>query len=316
MTKSEGADLASGVLAGDRRAAARLITLIDNEQPEAVGALKRLFPHTGGAHVIGVTGPPGAGKSSLVNEIAREYRRGGQTVGIIAVDPSSPFTGGALLGDRVRMPELAADEGIFIRSMASRGVLGGISAATHETLAVLDTLGYQRLIVETVGVGQAEVDIARTADTVVVVETPGLGDEVQAIKAGILEIADLFVINKADQPGAEAMAGHLHFALEDRPDGWETPILRTIATEPAGVAELVESIERHRAYLQSSNEHQVRRRTRTASLISGLVQRAMLREVASNDENGPLGALLDEVLERRLDPYEAVESLLTQRRSR
>ena len=203
MTKSEGADLAGGVLAGDRRAAARLITLIDNEQPEAVGALKRLFPHTGGAHVIGVTGPPGAGKSSLVNEIAREYRRGGQTVGIIAVDPSSPFTGGALLGDRVRMPELAADEGIFIRSMASRGVLGGISAATHETLAVLDTLGYQRLIVETVGVGQAEVDIARTADTVVVVETPGLGDEVQAIKAGILEIADLF----RDQQGGPAGGG-------------------------------------------------------------------------------------------------------------
>ena len=314
MTKSNGADLAGGVLAGDRRAAARLITLVDNEQPEAMAALKRLFRHTGAAHVIGVTGPPGAGKSSLVNEIAREYRRGGRTVGIIAIDPSSPFTGGALLGDRVRMPELAADEGIFIRSMASRGALGGLSAATHETLSVLDAFGYQRLIVETVGVGQAEVDIARTADTIVVVETPGLGDEVQAIKAGILEIADLFVINKADQAGAEAMAGHLHFALKDQSEGWQTPILQTIATEPKGVVELVESIEGHRAYLQSSNEHQGRRRTRLASLISGLVQRAMLREVASNDETGPIGALLDEVLERRLDPYEAAETLLSQRR--
>ncbi|RME35216.1 MAG: methylmalonyl Co-A mutase-associated GTPase MeaB, partial [Thermoflexia bacterium] len=235
-------ELASRVLAGDRRALARLISLIEDEAPSVQDALSALHPHTGRAHIVGITGAPGTGKSTLVNELAKGFRARGETVGIIAVDPTSPFTGGALLGDRVRMRDLAGDPGVFIRSMATRGSLGGLARATGDVVRVLDAAGFSTILVETVGVGQAEVDIARTAHTTVVVEAPGLGDDVQALKAGLMEIADILVVNKADRPGAAQTVRALEVALElgwnsaaQAQNRWRPPVLQTVALDGTGV---------------------------------------------------------------------------------
>jgi LAO/AO transport system kinase len=304
---------ASAILSGDRRALARSLTHVENGAPEAEALLAALYPHTGRAHLIGITGPPGSGKSSLVNSLARAYRQGvsGQapaTVAVVAVDPSSPFTGGAILGDRIRLRDLTGDPGVFIRSMASRGSLGGLARATSDVVRVLDAAGYQKIFIETVGAGQAEVDIARAAHTTVVIEAPGLGDDVQAIKAGLLEVADILVVNKSDQPGAQAAvralrasldlahpaarrwADGLHHRLaEAAPEaagaqapGWLTPLLQTIATEGQGTEALAEAIERHQQHLQHSGELARRERERLAHeletrlrdrLLAGLLQR-------------------------------------------
>ncbi|HEX6123281.1 MAG TPA: methylmalonyl Co-A mutase-associated GTPase MeaB, partial [Ktedonobacterales bacterium] len=242
-------DIVERLLAGDRRALARVVTLIENNAPEARQILARLHAHGGHAHIVGFTGSPGAGKSTLVMQLARELRRREQRVGIIAVDPSSPFTGGAILGDRIRMQELSGDPKVFIRSMASRGSLGGLAATTRDVTRALDAAGFDTIIVETVGAGQAEVEIVRAAQSVVVVTVPGMGDDIQAIKAGILEIADIFVVNKADRPGADQTAAELRMLLsldEHRKEhAWRVPIIKAVATTGEGVPELADKLAAH-----------------------------------------------------------------------
>ncbi len=234
-------DLVDRLLAGDRRAVARLISLVENGAPESREALAALFPHTGHAHIVGITGSPGSGKSTLVNQLAKVFRRQGATVGIVAVDPTSPFSGGAILGDRIRMQDLCGDPGVFIRSMATRGALGGLARATSDVVKVLDAFGKDVILVETVGVGQDEVDIAKAAHTTIVVEAPGMGDDIQAIKAGVMEIADILVVNKADREGAERTVAALEMMLDlnGHPAcGWQTPVLKTVATQDEGIADL------------------------------------------------------------------------------
>lgn len=337
-------DLARQVLAGSRRALARLITLIENEDAAAHGALAALYPHTGRAHIVGVTGAPGSGKSTLVNGIAKEYRRDGTSVGIVAVDPTSPFSGGAVLGDRIRMRDLAGDAGIFIRSMASRGSLGGLARATGSVVKLLDAAGFDVVIVETVGAGQSEVDIAKEAHTTVVVQAPGMGDDIQAIKAGILEIADVFVVNKADLPGAEnavkvlqmmqrlgqnhneVTRHHGQFLPQIAPtvdthvDGsdekvgaWETPILKTVSTSGEGIGEVVEAIRAHRSYLQQSGELKAREAARVESELALLLREALLRDLMNSTPAEQISAVLARVLAREVDPYTAVEQLVAGR---
>ena len=299
-----------------------------------------LYPHTGQAHVVGITGPPGCGKSSLVNELAKAIRRDGRRVGIVAVDPSSPFTGGALLGDRVRMRDLSGDTGIFVRSMASRGSLGGLARSTAAVVKVLDAAGYAVILVETVGAGQAEVDIAAAAHTTIVLEAPGMGDDVQSIKAGILEIADVLVVNKADLPSAnrtvKSLEMMLHLALPAAPadgpatgtphhndghhgpvslasppppPGWAVPVLQTTATSGAGVAELLATIDRHRDYLQTTGGWAARERARSRAEIDHLLRDRLLDELAARVPAAARAALLEAVVARQLDPYSAADRL-------
>jgi LAO/AO transport system kinase len=337
-------NLAESVLAGNRLALARLLTHLENETEEGRAALSALFPHTGRAHLIGVTGAPGTGKSSLVNQLARVYRQSSsdqpsRRVGIIAVDPSSPFTGGALLGDRVRMRDLAGDPGVFIRSMASRGSLGGLANATSDLAMALDAAGFEVLIIETVGAGQAEVDIARLAHTTVVVEAPGLGDDIQAIKAGILEIADVLVINKADRPGVEnteralrnmlelahpsprlfrhhgrlesSASQALEAAPQDLPPSlWVPPIQRTVATEGTGVAELSQAISRHYQHLVDTGDWQRREHYRLRSELDGLIQERLLTRWRATIPADRYQTVLQKLYRRSISPWQAVSSLI------
>lgn len=316
--------------AGDRRALARLLSILEDDGEAAAQLGAHLFPYTGNAYVIGITGPPGSGKSTLVNALARAYRERGETVGIVAVDPSSPFTGGALLGDRIRMQDVAGDPGVFIRSMATRGSLGGLARATREVIRALDAVGFQRIMVETVGAGQVEVDIAQAADTVVVVQAPGLGDDIQAIKAGILEIADILVVNKADREGAAATLHILRSMLslgqpavvrhhgqamtiqrvEPSHEGWTPPILQTVATSGRGIPELVEAIERHRIYLEASGEGEARRRRRIAEELAALARERLWMRVVHQVGRARLDGLVDQLLRREIDLHTAVERLL------
>jgi len=318
-------DLVEGVLSGKRIALARLLTLVENDSAEGMAALDRLFPHTGHAHLIGVTGSPGTGKSSLVNQIALKLRNPGENqppvnVAIVAVDPSSPFTGGAVLGDRVRMRDLSGDPGIFIRSMASRGALGGLARATAGIVQALDAAGFDIILIETVGAGQSEVDIARLAHTTVVVEAPGMGDDIQAIKAGILEIADILVINKADRPGLESTVRALRAMLElghptrqpAAPDTplWLPPVLQTIATTGEGIDALVEGIQDHTRYLQESGLRQVRDRSRLQSELVDLVQFELTRRWRSSVPEEFFNHILDDLEARRISPYQASRRLI------
>jgi len=329
-------DLAERVLTGDRRATARLITLIENNGPQARRMLAALFPHTGRAHIVGITGAPGTGKSTLVNELAKAYRHGDPAprVGIIAVDPTSPFSGGALLGDRIRMRDLSGDPGVFIRSMATRGSLGGLARATSDAVKVLDAAGYEIVLVETVGAGQSEVDIAKAAHTTVVVEAPGLGDDVQAIKAGILEIADVFAVNKADRDGVEHTAMALEMMLDlnhasrptvhhsvlmqvespaepaDETPVWRPPICKTIATRGEGVPALLEAIKAHRAYLEETQTMALRERTRVEDELHGILGHLLMRRLMARVPPDELAHLVDRVVARELDPYSAAEILL------
>jgi LAO/AO transport system kinase len=325
--------LTESVLEGNRLALARLLTQVENDSPEGRSALAELFPHTGKAHLIGITGAPGTGKSSLVNQLALHYRKStDQKVAIVAVDPSSPFTGGAVLGDRVRMRDLSGDSGIFIRSMASRGSLGGIAQKTAALVQVFDAAGYEIILIETVGAGQSEVDVARLAHTTVVVEAPGLGDEIQAIKAGILEIADVLVINKADRPGVENTERALRSTLElahptkrvFRHHGktmsiaapttdssvWIPPINKTVATEGKGIAEVIESIAKHAAHLRHSGDWAARDRARLGSEMEALLREALLDRFLESVQQAKYEEMMEKVLNRNISPYEAVKFLL------
>ncbi|MCO6453042.1 MAG: methylmalonyl Co-A mutase-associated GTPase MeaB [Caldilineales bacterium] len=325
--------LISALNEGNRRALARIISHIEDGSELAQPLMAVLYPMAGNAHLIGITGAPGTGKSTLVNVIAQEYRKRELTVAIVAVDPTSPFSGGALLGDRVRMRDLAGDPGIFIRSMATRGSLGGLAQATADVVMALDAAGFQRVIIETVGVGQSEVEIASTAHTTVVVEAPGLGDEVQAIKAGILEIADIFAVNKADREGADRTVMALKMMLglgipsrqilhhgrmlpvelpeiSDEREAWMPPILKTIATQDQGVRELVDTIESHREYLISSGTRQVRDHFRAATELRMIMRDTLLNEALSRTTPDHLAEMVTAVAERKLDPYTAARQLI------
>lgn len=324
-------DLLQQARDGRPRAIARLISLVENSEAAAETAVTALYPHTGQAHVIGVTGPPGAGKSTLVNELAKAFRRLDQPVGIIAVDPSSPFTGGALLGDRVRMRDLAGDRGIFIRSMASRGNLGGLAEATAAVIKILDAAGYPIILVETVGAGQAEVDIATMAHTTLVIEAPGMGDDIQTFKAGILEIADVLVVNKADRPGADRtiksleLMLHLGAGLDGGHHGrlpaeaasepvladevWSVPVQPTTAVNGDGIPELVDVIQRHWHYLQSSSNWLAKEKIRSRREVERLLQTRLLRQLRVSVSLDLQEALITAVAAREMDPYTAVARL-------
>ena len=328
--------LVERIRAGDRLALARLLTQIENEDASGFSTLTELFPHTGRAHLIGITGAPGSGKSTLVNRLALELRRRtGATVAIVAVDPSSPFTGGALLGDRIRMRDLAGDQGVFIRSMASRGALGGLARTTAAVVDAFDAAGYGWVLIETVGAGQAEVEIARTAHTTVVIEAPSAGDDVQAIKAGILEAADVLVVNKADLPGADnavrALQSALELAVNLRPVwdhhghletveaasaevAWTPPILKAVATQGEGIAELVDAIQAHGAHLLAGGGRQRRDRDRLRGEVLGLLGAYLLEAFLESRGQGDLEVAVDSVVSRRSSPRQAVESLLRARR--
>lgn len=300
------AEIVEGVLAGRARQIGRAISAVEREE-DASEILEALFASTGRARILGITGPSGAGKSTLVQRIAQIYRRGGKKVGIVAVDPSSPFTGGAILGDRIRMSELYTDPGVFIRSMATRGALGGLAAATSDAVDVLDAAGFEIILIETVGVGQDEVDIVKAADTTAVVLVPGLGDEIQAIKAGILEIADVFVVNKADREGADRAVAQLSMMLDFTPDRpWRPPIVKTVAPRREGVEEAVSALDSHGAHLAASEEGARRRERRARARLLALLEERFRRAVLSRaPEPDGLEQAVRRVIARREDPYSA-----------
>ncbi|HND47881.1 MAG TPA: methylmalonyl Co-A mutase-associated GTPase MeaB [Anaerolineales bacterium] len=323
------------ILNGDRLALARMLTQVENNSPEGQTVLMELFPHTGKAHLIGVTGAPGTGKSSLVNQLALHYRKKeDKRVAIVAIDPSSPFTGGAVLGDRVRMRDLSGDPNVFIRSMASRGSLGGLAQATANVVQVFDAAGFDVVIVETVGAGQSEVDIARLAHTTLVVEAPGLGDDIQAIKAGILEIADILVVNKGDRPGVENTEKALKTMLElahptervfkhhgtsmrvsapkttANAKMWIPPIQRTISTEGIGIAELAEAIARHVEHLRLSGDWATRERTRLEVELEALIREGLMTKFREQLTAEAYEKVIESVVERNVSPWEAAKGLL------
>lgn len=327
--------LAQGVLAGKRLSLARAISLVEDEQPAAPHLLSALYPHTGKAHIIGVTGAPGSGKSTLVTMLVRQLRTTGKTVAIVAVDPTSPFSGGALLGDRVRMRALAGDSGIFIRSMATRGSLGGLSKTTNDAVVVLDAAGFDYIIVETVGVGQAEIEIASTAHTTLVVEAPGMGDEVQAIKAGLLEIGDILVVNKADRPGADKAVKALQMVLavdsgvtrQTRHHGqlmdidvaamqkqeeanWDVPVLKTISTTGEGIDQLSREIEAHYTWLVDTGQLNAREEWRICKTIENIIRAELNRRIGATVPADQMASMIHQIRTRQSDPYQIAQSLL------
>lgn len=317
MTKPSLA-LVDRMLGGDRLALARLITLVENRSPLVPEVMRRIYPRTGRAYTLGITGPPGAGKSTLVDRLTARLRTEGATVGIIAVDPTSPFTGGAVLGDRIRMQAHALDPGVFIRSMATRGSLGGLARATGEVLKLLDAFGKEWILVETVGVGQTELDIIKLADTTVVVLVPESGDAIQTMKAGLLEVADIFCVNKADRDGALPLMTELRFMVhlhqKRQPAAeveWEIPVLATRAVEDAGLDELLAEVRRHRERLEASGALQIRRQARRRRELHELIVQELRREVERQLEaDGALAGYREQVLSGALDPYSAVAEIL------
>ena len=298
---------------GDARAVARLISLVEDESSALREVMAGLAPYTGNAQIVGITGPPGVGKSTSTNALVKALRASGKRVGVLAVDPSSPFSGGALLGDRVRMQDHALDKEVYIRSMASRGHLGGLAWSTPQALRVLDAAGCDVVLIETVGVGQSEVEIAGLADTTLVLTAPGMGDGIQAAKAGILEIGDLFVVNKADRDGAEQVRRDLRnmIALADRSEeSWKPPIVLTVAQTGQGVDEVVENIDEHRAWLESSGELERRRVRRARDEIEAIAVTALRRRWGNVHERTELDELAEQVVEGKSDPYTAADSLL------
>jgi LAO/AO transport system kinase len=307
-------NLANGILEGDRLAIARLLTRVENDDPQAKTDMDELFAHTGKAHLVGITGSPGTGKSSLANQLAKTIRleEKAPRVAIVAVDPTSPFTGGAILGDRVRMRDLHGDEGIFIRSMASRGALGGIARTTAAMVQVLDAAGFGLIFIETVGAGQAEVDIASLAHTTIVVEAPGLGDDIQAIKAGILEIADILVINKADLPGVENAERALRMCVElaHPTQGWITPVLKTQSQHGVGIQAVVDAIRAHAEYLKVSGEWKIRDEHRLRSEVEKLIDQRLNERWQAGLKAGEFARVMKKLVSRKLSPYQAVDELV------
>ncbi len=306
-------ELARGVLAGQPRPIGRAISEVERDSGDVPEILRRVFRETGRARILGITGPPGAGKSTLVLRLAQAYRRAGRTVGIVAVDPSSPFTGGAILGDRIRMSEIYTDPGIFIRSMATRGALGGLARATSDAVDLLDAACFQVVLIETVGVGQDEVDVVRAADTTAVVLVPGQGDDIQAIKAGILEIADVFIVNKSEREGADRAVSELSMMLDlsaHETNAWRPPIVKTTAPSGAGVPEAVQALEAHGAFLEQSSEGARRRTVRARSRLLALLEGRFRRTIESRapDPDG-LDEAVRRVTARREDPYSAAGRL-------
>jgi LAO/AO transport system kinase len=309
----EKSSIIERIVAGDTRAVARAISKVEDGSGDAAQLMKDIFPHTGRGLVVGITGAPGAGKSTLVDKLALLYRDRKERVGIVAVDPSSPFSGGAILGDRIRMQGLGLDPGVFIRSMATRGNLGGLARATVDAVSILDAAGYSKVVVETVGVGQDEVEIVKAADVCVVVLVPGMGDDIQAIKAGIMEIGDIFVINKADREGVYSTEKELEalLSLSSREDGWQPPIIKTIATENKGMEELAAAIESYRDFQFETDLGTERRRAIARWRILELLrERLIARTLASDSASDTLDRLAEEVATRRRDPYSAVEELI------
>jgi len=303
--------LVQRVLGGDKRAAAKLISMIEDDEPGARKALRKLYRHTGKAHIVGFTGPPGAGKSTLISRLIKEFRKRKKTVGVIAVDPTSPFTGGAILGDRVRMPEASLDPRVFIRSMATRGHAGGLALATFDAVHVLEAFGADVVMVETVGAGQSEVEIAKRAHTTVVVEMPASGDAVQILKAGILEVGDVYVVNKADLEGADAMVSNLELVIPERSKGWRPPVLRTTASEGTGVEEVAEQLEKHWRHLHASGELAVRERARAETELRGALAEAALHRLAAKPATErKLRRSIDRIAARETDVRTMAEELL------
>jgi len=301
-----------GLLAGDKRAAAKLISLIEDDEPEAGEALALVYPHTGHAQYVGFTGAPGVGKSSLINRLVREFRSRGKKVGVVAVDPTSPYSGGAVLGDRIRMADTGIDPGVFIRSMATRGHSGGLALATFDAVRVLDAMGMDLVLVETVGAGQSEVEIAGRAHTTVVVEMPLTGDVVQTMKAGILEIGDVYVVNKVDLADADTLVANLRFQIEER-DGWTPPIVRTSALEDQRIDELADAVEKHRAFLESTGLWAKRETARARQEILENARRLLADRVRDGPQGPRFESLVQEVVRRDLDPQTAATRLLGSR---
>ena len=307
-------DISERILKGEKRAIARAISAVEDGRAEATEILKEVFPHTGRALVVGITGAPGAGKSTLVDRLASLYRSRDEQVGIIAVDPSSPFTGGAILGDRIRMQSMATDPGIFIRSMAARGHLGGLARATVDAVAILDAAGYNKVIVETVGVGQDEIDIVKAADVTVVVLVPGMGDDIQAIKAGIMEIGDVFVINKADREGVLRTERELEslLSISERPDGWKPLVVKTVATEDDGLDQLAEAIAAYADFVGSHKSAAENRRASVAQhrIVEMLRDRLLKLALQKGVNQEELRDLAQSVADRRRDPYSVVDEII------
>lgn len=305
-------DLSSSVLKGDARSIARLITLVENDSSDAIESMKKIHKHTGRAHVIGVTGVMGSGKSSLIFELAYSYRKQGKKVGVIAIDPTSPFTGGALLGDRVRMMDLSADDGVFIRSMGTHGMLGGLTSAVYDVVEILDAAGMDIILVETVGVGQAEVDIVKIADTTLVVLVPGLGDSIQTIKAGLMEIADIFVVNKADRSGVEQIVAEIESMLDiscktDR----RIPVVKTSAKESIGISDLLDEIENHMTYLRKSKVFETKRRKRYEAELTEIIRKRLMGFIFDESKlKKKVEFLIDQISRKELDPYTAADEIL------
>jgi LAO/AO transport system kinase len=312
LTKTE--EIAKGILAGNRRSIAKAITIVENDDQEAQKLIAEIYPHTGKAHIIGLTGAGGAGKSTLIEKMVKEYRRIGKKVGVVAVDPTSPFTGGALLGDRIRMQELCMDKDVFIRSMATRNHAGGIAKATKDAVRVLDASGKDIVIVETVGAGQSEVEIIRVAQTIVVVHAPGLGDDIQAIKAGIMEIADIFVMNKADREGADKAVIDIqsNLQLNNKEKPWKPPVLRTVALTGEGIPELIGQIEQHRCFLEGNVECKTALlRTKTEGELAEAIRERVTNSVIEElKRKGEFDELVHEIMERQTDPMSAARRLL------
>lgn len=313
MTPARAKELASRLLAGDKRALARLISLVENNEPHVASALSHVYPHTGHAHLLGITGPPGAGKSTLTDKLIRRARADGKKVAVLCIDPSSPFSGGAILGDRIRMQEHAADSDVFIRSIGTRGGQGGLSRSTQESAMLLDAAGYDLVILETAGVGQTELGILEVAHTILVVLVPESGDDIQMMKAGILEIADLLIVNKCDRQGSDHIVKELQIMLEiaGAAQGWPIPVLKTVAESGQGVEEVFQALGKHFAYLTSSGRIATKRahfaKTAMLHIIRDLAGRSALAEMAT-----PAGlALLEKVSERKLDPFSAAEKLFS-----
>jgi len=306
--------LTSKALQGDQRAIAKLITIVENDTSDTTDVMKQIHPHTGNAHVIGITGVMGCGKSTLIYELTKKYRKQGKTVGIIAIDPTSPFSGGALLGDRIRMMELAMDEGVFIRSMGTRGMLGGLTSSVYDVVEIMDASGKDIVLVETVGVGQAEVDIIKISDTTIVVVVPGLGDSIQTLKAGIMEIADIYVVNKADRQGVEQTVAEVQNLVEIECLNKErkTPIIETIAKESKHIDTVIETIDEHKQFLIKTNKLEQQRRNRYESELVEIIRKKLMTYVFNEEKfKETIEELLKKISSKEIDPHTASEIILT-----